>query len=100
MTTPRRFDEVYAELQAKMAAAMAVIATDPVMAAAVREAIDGAQTADEIAEGEAQDEARANVLNNMILGVREMLASAVGASGGEGASGASGEEGSSGASGE
>lgn len=72
-----KFDQVFADLQAKMAAAMEVIAQDPVMAAQVRAAIDGAQTAAEIAEGQAQDDARANALNTMILGVRETLASAV-----------------------
>lgn len=71
-----KFDEVFADLQAKMAAAMEVIAQDPVMAAQVRAAIEGAQTAAEIAEGQAQDDARANALNTMILGVRETLAAA------------------------
>ena len=74
-----QFDQVFAELQAKMAAAMAVISQDPVMAQQVREAIDGAQTAAEIAEGQAQDDARANALSSMIVGVRGILAEAVGA---------------------
>ena len=73
-----KFDEVFADLQAKMAAAMEVIAQDPVMAAQVRAAIDGAQTAAEIAEQEAQDEARANALSTMVVGVRGILAQAVG----------------------
>jgi hypothetical protein len=73
-----KFDEVFAELTAKMNAAMAVIAQDPVLAQQVREAIDGAQTAAEIEEAAAQDDARANALNNVILGVRQTLADAVG----------------------
>lgn len=68
-----RFDEVYAELQAKMDAAIRVIAQHPEVAAQVREAIDGAQTAAEIAEAQAQDDARANALSNVITGVRAVL---------------------------
>ena len=71
-----KFDEIFADLQAKMAAAMEVIAQDPVMAAQVRVAIEGAQTAAVIAEEQAQDEARANALNNLVLGVRQTLAEA------------------------
>ena len=71
-----KFDEVFADLQAKMTAAMGVISQYPEVAAEVRAAIEGAQTAAEIAEGQAQDEARANALNNVILGVRETLAAA------------------------
>lgn len=73
-----KFDQVFADLQAKMSAAMAVIAQDPVMAAQVRAAIDGAQTAAEIEEAAAQDDARANALNAMVLNVRAVLAEAVG----------------------
>jgi len=73
-----KFDEVFADLQAKMAAAMTVIAQDPVMAAQVRAAIDSAQTAAEIEEQQAADDARANALNNMVVGVRGILAQAVG----------------------
>lgn len=69
-----KFDEVFAELTAKMNAAISVIAQYPDVAAEVRQAIEGAQTAAEIAEGQAQDEARANALNTVILGVREVLA--------------------------
>ena len=71
-----KFDEVFADLQAKMAAAMEVIAQNPELAAQVRQAIEGAQTAAQIAEEQAQDEARANALNNLVLGVRETLAQA------------------------
>lgn len=74
-----QFDQVFAELQAKMAAAMAVIVQDPVMAQQVREAIDGAQTAAEIVEQQAQDDARANALGAMIVQVRGVLAEAAGA---------------------
>lgn len=69
-----KFDEVLADLQAKMAAAMEVISTHPEVAAQVRVAIEGAQTAAEIAEQEAQDEARANALSTVIVGVRQTLA--------------------------
>lgn len=69
-----RFDEVYAELQAKMAAAIAVIAAYPEVAAEVRDAIDGAQTAAEVVEAQAQDDARANALNTVITDVRAVLA--------------------------
>ena len=74
-----QFDQVFAELQAKMAAAMAVIAQDPEMAQAVREAIDGAQAAAVVEEAQAQDDARANALSQMIVGVRGVLAEAAGA---------------------
>jgi hypothetical protein len=60
------FDQVFAELQAKMAAAIQVIAQYPDIAAEVRAAIDGAQTAAEIVEGQAQDDARANALKTVI----------------------------------
>lgn len=71
-----KFDEVFADLQAKMAAAMQVIASNPELAAQVRIAIEGARTEAEIAEEAAQDEARANALNNLVLGVRQTLAEA------------------------
>lgn len=73
-----KFDEVFAELQAKMGAAMAVIAQNPELAQQVREAIDNAQTEAQIAEEKAADDARANALANMIVGVRGVLAEAVG----------------------
>jgi hypothetical protein len=74
-----QFDQVFAELQGKMAAAMAVIAQDPEMAQAVREAIDGAEAAAVEVEAQAQDDARANALSQMIVGVRGVLADAAGA---------------------
>lgn len=74
-----QFDQVFAELQAKMAAAIQVISQDPVMAQQVREAIDNAQTEAEIAEQKAQDDARANALRSVIVDVRGALAQAVGA---------------------
>lgn len=67
------FDQVFAELQAKMSAAIAVIAQYPEVAAEVRTAIDGAQTQAEIAEGLAQDQARANALSTVITDVRAVL---------------------------
>jgi len=73
-----QFDQVFSELQAKMAAAMAVIAQDPDMAQAVREAIDGAEAAAVEVEAQAQDDARANALASMIVAVRGVLADAVG----------------------
>lgn len=72
-----QFDQVFAELQAKMAAAIQVISQDPVMAQQVREAIDNAQTEAEIAEQQAQDDARANALRSVIVDVRGALAQAV-----------------------
>ena len=73
-----QFDEVFAELQAKMAAAMAVIAQNPELAQQVREAIDGAQAAAVVEEAQAQDDARANALSQLIVGVRDVLADSVG----------------------
>lgn len=74
---PAPFDQVFAELQSKMAAAIAVIAQYPEVAAEVRAAIEEAQTEAEIAEGLAQDEARANALATVITEVRGALAAAV-----------------------
>ena len=73
-----QFDQVFAELQAKMAAAMAVIAEPPEVAQQVREAIDGAQAAAVEVEAQAQDDARANALSQMIVGVRGVLAESAG----------------------
>ena len=67
------FDQVFAELQAKMAAAIQVIAQYPDIAAEVRAAIDGAQTAAEIVEGQAQDDARANALKTVIADAGSVL---------------------------
>lgn len=75
MTNPS-FDTVFAELQAKMAAAMQVIAADPALAAQVRDAIDGAQAEADIQAEVQADAARANALQNVILGVRATLAEA------------------------
>jgi hypothetical protein len=75
---PAPFDQVFAELQAKMSAAIAVIAQYPEIAAEVRDAIDAAQTEAEIAEGQAQDAARANALASVMTEVRTVLAEAVG----------------------
>jgi len=69
-----RFDEVFADLQAKMNAAMGVISQYPDVALEVRQAIEVAKTAAQIAEDAAQDDARANALNTVILGVRQTLA--------------------------
>lgn len=69
-----RFDEVFAELQAKMASAIAVIAQYPEVAAEVKAAIDAAQTEAEIVEAQAQDDARANALATVITDVHAVLA--------------------------
>lgn len=69
-----RFDEVFAELQAKMASAIAVIAQYPEVAAEVRAAIEAADTEAEIVEQQAQDDARANALSTVIVDVRGALA--------------------------
>lgn len=69
-----RFDEVFAELQAKMASAIAVIAQYPEVAAEVKAAIDAAQNEAEIVEAQAQDDARANALATVITDIRAVLA--------------------------
>lgn len=69
-----KFDQVFAELQSKISAVVAVIAQDPALAQQVRDAIDNAQTEAEIAEQAAQDEARANALSTVITDVRGVLA--------------------------
>jgi hypothetical protein len=71
------FDQVFAELSAKMAAAIQVIAQYPDVAAEVRAAIDGAQTAAEIVEGQAQDDARANALKMVIADAGSVLSEAL-----------------------
>lgn len=68
-----KFDEVFAELQAKVGATMAVIAADPELAARVREAMDAAEAAKVLEEQAAQDDARANAIQTMISGVGAML---------------------------
>ena len=72
-----RFDEVFADLTAKMDAVIAVIAADPALAAQVQEAIDNAHNTNEIREQEAADEARANALASMMTTVRSTLAAVV-----------------------
>lgn len=71
-----KFDEEFAKLSARLGAALQVIAQYPEIAAQVRDAIDGAQTAAEIQQGQAQDDARANVIANLIVGARDALAAA------------------------
>lgn len=68
-----KFDEVLAELQAKLSAAMTVIAQYPDVAAEVRAAIGTAQSDAEIVEAAAQDDARANALNTVLSGVEDTL---------------------------
>lgn len=66
-------DEVFADLNAKMAATMNIIAQDPALAAQVKAAIDNAHNQDEIIEAEMQDEARANALATSMQNVRDIL---------------------------
>lgn len=68
-----KFDEVFADLNAKMAATMNIIAQDPALAAQVKAAIDNAHNQDEIIEAEMQDEARANALATSMQNVRDIL---------------------------
>lgn len=69
-----KFDEVFAELQAKVGAVIAVIAADPALAAQVKAAIDSAEAAAVAEEQRAADDARANALAQMIVSVRQTLA--------------------------
>lgn len=68
-----RFDDVFAELQAKISATIAVIVADPELAARVREAMDAAEAAEAIEEENRQDDARANALSSVIsqVGARQ-----------------------------
>jgi hypothetical protein len=68
-----QFDDVFAELQAKIGAAIAVIAANPELAVQVREAIDAAQAAEVVAEENRQDDARANALQTVISDVGAVL---------------------------
>jgi hypothetical protein len=68
-----RFDDVFAELQAKIGAAIAVIAANPELAVQVREAIDAAEAAEVMTEENRQDDARANVLQSVISDVGAVL---------------------------
>ena len=68
-----RFDDVFSELQAKIGAAITVIAADPELAARVRTAIDEAEAAAVVTESAAQDDARANVLQGIISDVGAVL---------------------------
>lgn len=72
-----KFDEVFADLNAKMTAVMNIIAQDPALAAQVKAAIDDAHNTDEIIEQQAQDEARANALATSMQTVRDILAAVV-----------------------
>lgn len=72
-----RFDEVFADLNAKMAAVMGVVAQDPVLAAQVKDAIDNAHAGAEIQAGQAADDARANALATSMQTVRQILADVV-----------------------
>lgn len=69
-----KFDEVFAELQAKVGAVIAVIAADPALAAQVKAAIDSAEAAAVVEEQRAADDARANAISQLISGAGQMLA--------------------------
>ena len=70
-----RFDEVYADLDAKMQAAMTVLVNDfPEAAVAVRNALLGAQAQAVVEAENRADDARANALATMVSGVAETLA--------------------------
>lgn len=71
-----KFDEVFAELQAKVGAVIQVIAANPELAQQVRDAIDAAEAAAVVEEQQAADDARANALSQLIVGVRSTLAEA------------------------
>lgn len=68
-----RFDEVFAELQAKIGSVIAIIAADHDLAVRVREAIDAAEAEAVVAEEAAQDDARANALKGVITEVGAVL---------------------------
>lgn len=68
-----RLDDVFAELQAKISATIAVIVADPELAARVREAMDAAEAAEVIEEENRQDDARANALSSVISQVGAVL---------------------------
>lgn len=72
-----KFDEVFADLTAKMTATMNIIAQDPALAAQVKAAIDNAHNEDEIIEQQMQDEARANALATSMQTVRDILTAVV-----------------------
>jgi hypothetical protein len=59
------FDDEFAKLTAQLQAVLAVISQYPEIAAEVKTAIEVAD-APVVTEGEAQDEARANVIANLI----------------------------------
>lgn len=72
-----KFDEVFADLNAKMSAVMGIVAQDPVLAAQVKDAIDNAHSQDEIIAEVQADEARANALATSMQTVRDILAAVV-----------------------
>lgn len=72
-----KFDEVFADLTVKMQAVIEVIASDPVLAQQVKDAIDNAHNEAEIQEQQAADDARANALAAVMSGVRDTLAQVV-----------------------
>jgi hypothetical protein len=61
-----RFDEEFAKLTAQLQAALSVIAQHPDVAAEVKTAIDAVDLPAVVTDGEAQDEARANVITNLL----------------------------------
>jgi hypothetical protein len=68
-----RFDDEFAKLQVRLQAALDVIAAHPEIAAEVKAAVDVADVNDPVAEGLVQDEARANVIVNLLANVDSTL---------------------------
>lgn len=69
------FDPVFAELQAKLSAVVAMLVTEfPDAAIRAREVIDGAQAQAEVEATVQADEARANALQSLIVQARQALA--------------------------
>jgi hypothetical protein len=70
-----QFDQVLAELQAKLHALNTILAQHPEVAAKVAAAVDGATPDPVVVEEKAQDDARANALNRVIDAARDHLES-------------------------
>lgn len=73
------FDPVFAELQAKLTAVVAMLVQEfPAAAVRAREVIDGAQAQSEVEATVQADEARANALQSLIVQARQALATVPG----------------------
>lgn len=67
------FDDQFALLQAQLTAALGVIAQHPDIAAEVKAAVAAAQAPSDVTDGQAQDDARANVITTLINNVSSVL---------------------------